>query len=150
MKNIGFNFTTNDFRYAVIEKDGVNLNLIEKNRIVYPKSMSISELTGWFETQINLLLNKHNPDKVGYKISLSLTSTKSIQNSIYPLGILNLSCHKKGIPIKHYTSQGINATKFGLKKKDSIYDYVDKNLGKYPPYWDKQTKDALLTAWFQL
>lgn len=150
MKNIGFNFTTNDFRYAVIEKNSEHLNLIEKGRIVYPKSMSISELTGWFETQINLLLNKHNPNKVGYKIPLSLTSTRSIQNSIFPLGILNLSCHKKGIPIQHYTSQGINATKFGLKKKDDVYKYVDDTIGTHPPYWDKQTKDALLTAWFLL
>lgn len=150
MKNIGFNFTTNDFRYAVIEKDAAGLNLIEKNKIVYPKTMTISELTGWFETQINLLIDKHNPDKVGYKISLALTATKPIQNSIYPLGILNLSCNKKGIPIMHFTGQGINATKFGLTKKDNVYEYVDNNIGTHPPYWDKQTKDALLTAWFQL
>ena len=150
MKNIGFNFTTNDFRYAVIEKFNDQLTLVEKNKIVYPKSMSISELTGWFETQIDLLLNKHNPDKVGYKISLALTATRPIQNSIYPLGILNLSCHKKNIPILHFTSQGINATKFGLTKKDNVFEYVDNIIGKHPPYWDKPTKSALLTAWFQL
>lgn len=150
MKNIGFNFTTNDFRYAVIEKTSIGLNLIEKNKIVYPKTMTIPELAGWFETQISLLIDKHNPDKVGYKIPLTLTATKQIQNSIYPLGILNLSCNKKNIPIMHFTSQGINATKFGLTKKDNVYEYVDNNIGKHPPYWDKPTKDALLTAWFQL
>ena len=100
--------------------------------------------------KLNLLIDKHYPDKVGYKISLALTATKQIQNSIYPLGILTLSCNKKGIPIMHFTSQGINATKFGLTKKDSVYDYVDNNIGSHPPYWDKPTKDALLTAWFQL
>ena len=55
MKNIGFNFTTNDFRYAVIENDVNGLNFIEKNKIVYPKTMTISELTGWFETQIKFI-----------------------------------------------------------------------------------------------
>lgn len=150
MINIGFNFTTNDFRYCVLEKDGENISLIEKNKIAYPKAIDIAAMSGWLETQICLLLDKHNPVHVGYKLPLTLSSTKPIQNSLFSLGILNLCCHKKNIQTNHFTSQGINATKFGFTKKDDVYKYVDDNIGKHPPYWDKATKDAALVAWFLL
>lgn len=150
MRTIGFNFTTNDFRYAVLEDNFRKPKIIEKNRIIYPKTLNISQLTGWFETQINLIIGKHQPNKIGYKISITLTAVNQIQNSIYPLGILCLSCNKKGIVPQHFTSGGLNATKFGLTRKDDVYAYIDSILGLNPPYWDKPTKDALLSAWFLL
>lgn len=150
MKNIGFNFTTNDFRYCVIENQDNQIELLEKDKITYPKTQSIADRAGWLETQICLLLDKHEPNNVGYKLPLVLKSTKHIQNSLFPLGILNLSCHNRNIATYHFTSQAINATKFGLTKKDDVYAYVDDNIGKHPPYWDKPTKDALLTGWFLL
>ena len=151
MINIGFNFTTNDFRYCVIERlESNEIKLREKQKISYPVALSVAERSGWLDTQISLLLDKHSPDKVGYKLPLVLNSTKPIQNSLYPLGILNLCCNNRNIPITHFTSQAINATKFGLTKKDNVYEYVDSILGKHPPHWDKATKDALLSAWFLL
>lgn len=150
MKNIGFNFTTNDFRYCVIEKNDDEISLIEKDKITYPKALNVVSMSGWLETQICLLLDKHLPENTGYKLPLVLKATKPIQNSLFPLGILNLCCHNRNIPTSHYTSQAINATKFGLTKQDDVYKYVDETLGKYPPYWDKATKDALLVAWFLL
>jgi Holliday junction resolvasome RuvABC endonuclease subunit len=148
--NIGFNFTTSDFRYCVLEKVGNDVTLLDKNKIGYPKALDVTNMSGWLETQIFLLLDKHSPNQVGYKLPLVLKSTKSIQNSLFPLGVLNLCCHKRNITASHFNSQGINATKFGLAKKDDVYKYVDDNLGKYPPYWDKPTKDAALVAWFLL
>ncbi len=150
MKNIGFNFTTNDFRYCVIEEVHSTLTLFEKDKILYPAGLDIVSLSGWLETQISLLLDKHTPEKVGYKLPLVLKSTKPIQHSLFSLGILNLCSHKRNIPTTHFTSQAINATKFGLTKKDDVYKHVDSIIGKHPPYWDKPTKDALLTAWFLL
>ena len=107
-------------------------------------------MSGWLETQICLLLDKHTPSQVGYKLPLSLKATKPIQNSLFPLGVLTLCCHKRDILTTHFTSQGINATKFGLTKKDDVYKYVDDHLGNHPPYWDKPTKDSALVAWFLL
>ncbi len=150
MKSIGFNFTTNDFRYGVIEKPSDGFTLLEKNKIEYPKALDVVSLSGWLETQICLLLDKHLPKHVGYKLPLVLKATKPIQNSLFPLGILNLCSHKRNIPTTHFTSQAINATKFGLTKKDDVYKYVDDILGTHPPYWDKPSKDAVLTAWFLL
>lgn len=150
VKSIGFNFTTNDFRYCVLEKNVSDVVFIEKDKISYPKALDVASTAGWLETQIFLLLDKHSPNTVGYKLPLTLNSTKPIQNSLFPLGILNLCCKKRNIKISHFTSQGINATKFGLTKKDNVYEYVDNHIGLHPPYWDKPTKDAALVAWFLL
>lgn len=150
MKNIGFNFTTNDFKYCVIEKENDEVSLLEKNKLIYPKNLDVTSLSNWFETQICLLLDKHKPAQVGYKLPITLKKVNHIQNSLFPLGILHLCCHKRSIPATHFTSQGINASKFGLKKTDDVYKYVDDKLGEYPPYWDKSMKDAALVAWFLL
>ena len=150
MINIGFNFATSDFRYAVLDGTFDDPNLLEKNKILYPEGMDIVAMTGWFETQIDLILDKYETSNVSYKIPLTLKATKHIQNSIFPLGILNLSCQKKNIPINFYTSQGINGSKFGLPKKTNVYNYTNEILGTHPPYWDNSTKNAVLIAWYNL
>lgn len=147
---VGFNFTKNDFRYCVL-KDTENIpSLIEKNKIIYPKNMNISSLMEWFETQIELIINKHEPDNIACKTSLNLNTIAQIQQSCYPQAILYLIAKKKDIEIQKYTPQGINATKFGKSKRENVYDFLDKTLGTHPPYWDKATKDAVLISWFNL
>ncbi|TAI49634.1 hypothetical protein [Flagellimonas allohymeniacidonis] len=149
MKVIGFNFTKNDFRFAVLENSSNPPVIIEKNKIVLP-NMETDELMEWFETQISLIIDKHKPDKISHKISSALSSLVQIKNSCYPQGILNLIAKKKGISINSYSPQGINATKFGQPKKTDVYEYIDPIIGVHKPYWDKATKDSVLIAWFNL
>lgn len=150
MKIIGFNFTKNDFRFCVIDGGTETPNIIEKNKIVYPNNMDTADLMEWFETQLSLIVDKHQPDQIAHKISLSLTTLDQVRTSCYPQAILNLISKKKNIPINSYSSQAINATKFGQTKKTDVFAYVDSVIGKHPPYWDKATKEALLVAWFNL
>ena len=82
--NIGFTFSTNDFRYGVVDGNKSSPILIDKNRIVYPRSMTIRQHSGWFETQINLLLDNYSPDNVAYKLPLTLSAIRPIQNSLFP------------------------------------------------------------------
>jgi Holliday junction resolvasome RuvABC endonuclease subunit len=150
MKAIGLNFTKNDFRFCVLEKGTTNPSLINKNKIVYPKSMNIPDLMQWFETNIDQIIDENKPDIIAVKVSHEVTKVEQIQRSVYPEAILYLIAKKRNININHYTSMGINATKFGQKREVEVYDYVDETLGKHPPYWDRPTKDALLVAWFSL
>jgi hypothetical protein len=149
MRALGVNFNQNDLRYVTLEKGSTEVSLISKDKLVYPK-LDVPSLMEWFETQLNLLIDEHEPVKVGYKISLNLGTIKQIQQSCYPQAILNLIGKKRALPIFHWSSQGINATKFGEPNSTDVYSYVDSKLGAHPPYWDKPTKDALLTAWFCL
>ncbi|WP_149243464.1 hypothetical protein [Dyadobacter sp. 32] len=150
MKIIGFNFTKNDFRFCVLDGLTNPPTIIEKNKIVYPNNMDTSELMEWFETQLSLIIDKHQPNQLSHKISLNLTTLDQIKTSCYPQGILNLLAKKKNTPISCFSSQAINATKFGQTKKTDVYAYMDKLIGTHPPYWDKSTKEAVLVAWFNL
>jgi hypothetical protein len=150
MKIIGFNFTMNDFRYCVLDGITNPPAIIEKNKIVYPNNMDTADLMEWFETQLSLIIDKHQPNKISHKISLTLTKLDQIRNSCYPQAILNLLAKKKSISINSYSSPAINATKFGQPKKTDVYGYIDGIIGANPPYWDKATKEAVLVAWFNL
>lgn len=150
MKIIGFNFTKNDFRFCALNGLVNPPQIIEKNKIVYPNNMSTAELMEWFETQLSLIIDKHQPDQVAHKISLTLTTLDQVRNSCYPQAILNLLAKKKNILVKSYSSQAINATKFGQTKKTDVFIYMDGIIGNHPPYWDKATKEAVLVAWFSL
>ena len=149
MKSVGFNFAKNEFSFAVLLKTANAPSIIEKNKIILPQ-LETDELMEWFETQISLIVDKHNPDIISHKISNTLSSLDQIRNSCYPQGILNLLAKKKGIRINSFSSQGINATKFGQPNKTDVYNYIDPIIGIHKPYWNKAMKDAVLVAWFNL
>lgn len=150
MKVIGFNFTKNDFRFCVLDGTTTPPEIIEKNKIIYPNNMNTADLMEWFETQLSLIIDKNNPNQISHKISLNLTTLDQIKTSCYPQAILNLIAKKKNIFTNNYSSQAINATKFGQPKKTDVFKYIDTIIGTHPPYWDKPTKEAVLVAWFNL
>lgn len=155
MRTIGFNFTKNDFRYSVLEGDIKNPGFISKGKTDYPQSMETPELMDRIETQLNEIIVKHKPNKVGYKIFLPFKGFQGldvpqITRTYYAQAILNLSCYKNGIVICPYPSQAINGTKLGLPKDADLSKHVDDKLGLHKPHWDKPTKDAVLVAWFLL
>lgn len=147
---IGFNFTKNDFRFCVLDGLTKPPTIVEKNKIVYPNNMETADLMEWFETQLSLIVDKQQPNLISYKISLNIKTLDQIKASCYPQAILNLIAKKRNISINSYSSQAINATKFGQPKKTDVFSYIDPIIGTHPPYWDKQTKEAVLVAWFNL
>tara|TARA_R110001583_G_scaffold154890_1_gene306564 strand:- start:464 stop:781 length:318 start_codon:yes stop_codon:yes gene_type:complete len=94
MKALGFNFAKNEFNFAVLEKTANEPTIIEKNKIVLP-NLETDELMEWFETQISLIIDKHNPDVISHKISITISSLAQIKSSCYPQRILNLIAKKK-------------------------------------------------------
>ena len=150
MKTIGINFTKNDFRFCILDGQTMPPTIVEKNKIGYPNNMDTADLMEWFETQLSLIIDKHQPDKVSHKISTNIATLDQIKQSCYPQVILNLLCKKKNKPINCYSSQAINTTKFGQPKKTHAFAYIDPIIGTHPPYWDKATKEAVLVAWFNL
>ncbi len=150
MKILGFNFTKNDFRFAILDGQTTPPVIIEKNKIVYPNNMETADLMEWFETQLSLIIDKHQPNHISYKISLNIKTLDQIKSSCYPQAILNLIAKKKNTQITSYSTPAINATKFGQPMKTDVFAYVDSIIGTHPPYWDKPTKEAVLVAWFNL
>lgn len=146
MKCMGFVFSTNDFRYVVIE-GSLNLPVfIEKQKITYPQSNNVSEHCVWLETQLNLLLSKHSPDIVGHKATINLKKFNQMQGTYYSESILYLICGKLNIPVEHFFKQSIVPKKFDLPKDSDLNDFLDTKIGQHPPHWDETTRTAALIA----
>lgn len=149
MKTLGFNFTKNDFRYCGLSDESEPPLILEKGKIILP-DYSISDLMEWFESELALIIDRVQPNIISHKISIHLSTISQIQQSCYPQAILNLIAKKKGIEINSFSSQAINATRFGQPRKTDVYKYIDSIIGVQKPYWDNATKDAVLVAWFNL
>ncbi len=103
----------------------------------------------WFDTQFRSLLDQHKPDKIAYRLTLD-PKKDQLFTSEFPLGILNLHAHQRGLPIAGYTPRAFVGSKLGLKKGADLSLHCDDVFGEHPPYWDNNQKYAILVAWFEL
>ena len=146
MITIGLNLEKNSFRYTVLNGSRKSPKLKGKEKVTINAAISISQLMDWYETTFKMLIDKHNPETVGLKLSLE-GKRKQIAYWYYPYGILHLICHRKGLNVEEFTTQNFTPSKFGLPKGTDLYEYIDDNIGEFPPYWDKGQKYSVLAAW---
>lgn len=149
MKVLGINILSGKIHYCVLEGSKASPSLVEKDRIVTISSAQVPALMDWFETTIENLINRINPDKIAYRQSLNLNKAQQY-NISYPHGILNLLAFKKNIDIKSWVPQNFVASKLGLPKGSNLLEICDQQFGKNPPYWDSGMKNSVLSAWMAL
>ena len=150
MTTIAFTFSTNDFEYVVLTGTKLNPVLDSKGKILLPMNHDIPQTVGWFETQLELLLNNIQPDKVSYRLTIMKVTNNYVSNVFYGQAILNLLCNKKGIQISHTSPSSITATKFNQPKGTNLSIYIENLVGKQPTPWDKGIKDTALIALINL
>lgn len=121
-----------------------------KDKIALPANFDIPQTVAWFNTQLDLILNNVNPDKVSYKLTINNVSNSYVSNVYYGQAILNLLCHQKGIQIGHASPSSIVTIKFNQPKGSDLHAYLTDQIGSHPPYWDKAMKDTALIALLQL
>lgn len=121
-----------------------------KDKIALPTNFDIPQTVDWFNTQLNLILNNLNPDKVSYKLTINNVSNNYVSNVYYGQAILNLLCYQKGIQIGHTSPSSIVASKFNQPKGFDLHAYLTGQIGNHPPYWDKAMKDTALITLLQL
>ena len=149
MSVLGIHALSGQFRYAVLDGTKANPTLVEKGRLVTPAEDDVPVLMDWYETQLRLLITNHQPETISYRLTLD-PKKKQLITSIFPFGILNLIAHREGITIAFHTAQAFTATRLGLARGIDIYAECDHQFGSHPPYWDKNQKNAVLAAWFEL
>jgi|GEM_PF-1460969 len=147
---IAFIFTSNDIYYVALTGTKSQPIFHSKNKIALPANYDIPQTVAWFETQLDIILNTLNPDRVSYKLTISNVSNNYVSNVYYGQAILNLLCYKKGIQIGHISPASIVASKFNLPRGSDLYVYLNNLIGSHPPYWDKTMKDTALIAIIQL
>jgi hypothetical protein len=146
MTTIAFTFSTNDFEYIVLTGTKLNPVLHLKGKVVLPANHNIPETVAWFETELELLLNNIQPDKVNYRLTVVKVTNNYVSNVFYGQAILNLLCHKKSIEISHISPASITVTKFNQPKETDLHIYIDNLLGNQPAPWNKGIKTTALMA----
>jgi len=147
---IAFTFSTNDFEYVVLTGTKANPALHSKGKILLPANHDIPQTVAWFETELELLLNSIQPDKVSYRLTVMKVTNNYVSNVFYGQAILNLQCHKKGIQISHTSPSSITASKFNQPKGTNLSAYIEGLLGKQSAPWDKGIKDTALISLINL
>lgn len=145
-KTIGFTFSVNGLHYVALEGSKNTPSFVTKNKIPLPPNLSVAELTEWYQTQIDLILNAEQPDEVNYKLSINNVTFDMVQKVYYGQGILNLACKKKSIPVEYISGNSLTPNKFGLAKGADLHAFIDNKIGTHPPHWDKTMKDTALIA----
>lgn len=150
MTSIAFTFSTTDFEYVVLTGTKTKPTLHAKGKILLPANHDIPQTVAWFETQLDLLLNSYNLDKVSYRLTIMKVTNNYVSNVFYGQAILNLLCAKKSILITHTSPASITASKFNQPKGTNLTIYVESLLGKQSSPWDKGIKDTALIALINL
>ena len=143
---LAFTFTTKHIYYVAISGAENAQVFYKKERIALPVNHEIPDMVGWFETQLESIIQTLMPNIISYKLTINNVSNNYVSNVYYGQAILNLLCHKKGICIKHISPTSIVASKFNKPKGTDLHKYLDELIGIHPPYWDKTMKDTALIA----
>lgn len=114
MPKLAFTFSSTGLYYVHLTGTKANPTLGSKAKITLPANYTVSQTVAWFETQLELLLNNINPSTVSYKLTINNVTNSMVQNCYYGQAVLNLLCHKRGIPIAHTSPSSIVVSKFGL------------------------------------
>lgn len=146
MITIAFTFTSKDIDYVVLTGTRLIPSLKSKGKILLPTNYDIPQTVVWFETELELLINNIQPNKVVYKLTINNVKNIYVSNVYYGQGILNLICGKKGISISHISPVSIKPSKFNQPKEIKLHDYLESLIGKHSSPWDKGIKDTSLIA----
>ena len=149
MKVLGIHIATEQLRYSVVEGSQATPTLVAKDKLRTTDPADATSLMDWYETQFNLILDEHSPDHIAYRLTLSPKKAQLVTSS-FPLGILHLLAHRRGIPTSSYVSGNFVASKLSLPKGTDLYTHCDRVFGTNPPHWDKNQKYSVLVAWFEL
>lgn len=144
---IGFRVSTQEIRFALLEKEGneiVFINRENENRLKYPATInSIEDKLLWVKSEIDRILRiNDNISKIIIKTNeFAGTENLSKRETAYVDAIILLCAKEHNIPVeKKLNSQiGSSATK--------AKEYAEKRVGKTDKYWNNTMADAILAAY---
>lgn len=148
-KSLGFCFEQDGIKYCCLEGTKESPILVKYDKASFPNINEKSDLTNWAESYIRQIINEHNPDTIGAKLSLK-AEKNNIASWYYPMAMLHYVLYSQNKTATEFVSQNFTATKFGMSKSVNIYEEIDNIFGTQSPKLDKNYKYALLSAWMVL
>lgn len=144
---IGFRSNPKMVRFALVDWDGTNATLVNKNdetRLVYPKGMDqIEDRLSWLSDELDIVFrNNLNIKKALIKTSeYGRSESKSGRSTAYADAVIFMACKKANVPVDGKTYASLSV------KSANVVAYAASNVGSTPRYWDKQMADAVVAAW---
>ena len=149
MKVLGFDLRKGEIRYSLLTGTKPDPILLEKERHSVLVANSTPKLLDWFETTFESILERTQPDKIAYRLSLE-PKRAQMEYLIFPYALLNLIAYRQNKDVYEYISQNFTPSKFGLAKGVDVYSHCTDVFGDRPPHWDKNQKYSVLAAWLTL
>lgn len=146
MKVLGIRNSNAGIRYCIIEGD-INgckcLNLNNDNRILLPKGCNDIEFVKWYKSEIDLLIDKIQPDFIAVKHNENTRSDKysSLKIVMFMDSIVTLEAAEKNVPFASY-----NYKQIGTNSSNVLND-AEQHFGKSDNYWKKEFADSLMVAY---
>ena len=148
MKVLGLRASTQEIRYAILEKDAQNskitfVNQHSENRLKYPQIYTkLADRLLWVKDEIDRILRNHTDiRKIIVKTNEFVGSeNKSKRETSYVDAIFLLCAAEHGIPIERKLYSQIGAS--SKKAQESSESLV----GRTASQWNKTIADAILAA----
>ena len=96
------------------------------------------------------LLAKHNPDRVGYRVSKNASKIDQFAYLYFPYGILNRICHEQGKPTKEFNISSFTSKLLGFPKAEKSMSACNRIFGSPTPHWDDSQRYSAMSAWGSL
>lgn len=146
LTTMGINISTSEIKCVILDGTVAQPEFVAFERVMVPER-NPAETAVWMDTQLSLFLARHQPAKVGYRITLPQNSLKMVQVTGCGQAILNLLCGRAGIPIQHFVPNSLTPARLGMARGTDLHEVVDRVLGLHPPHWDARSKDCAVIAW---
>ncbi|TCB60325.1 hypothetical protein [Acinetobacter terrae] len=147
MKVIGFRSGSKSIRFAILEKNGENISLInsdKENELKIPITIKSEEdQIDWVYCEIERILRQNsNTDKIVVKMAeftRSDTKVKRLISYFDAVILLNAKKANKEVTTKLYSQIGI--------KRMDVKEKSEAICGKTKQKWDEQIADAIYVAY---
>ena len=140
MRCLGLVIKKNEIWYSVVEGEKMESAVLHETGKQNYRTTSQTLMLDFSNIFLELI-TKYNPHKVVYKLSLDI-KMEQIPYLHYSLGILELLCTQKGIPVRGRSSKWISAG-----KKIKIVKCEDFFASKK---FKPDEKAATIIAWYEL
>jgi Holliday junction resolvasome RuvABC endonuclease subunit len=148
MSALGFNIKKGELWFCVLTGSRSKPVYVQHDRHRFDATQSRSSLAHFFKQTFNEIVDRTNPSKMAYRLSLDANSADQVAYLCFPFGILNLIAHERGNKIAEFTSQSF--TKKALDFPGDKLDACDARIANPPGKWDRDAKLAAMAAWMTL
>lgn len=141
MRILGLVLRKGNLFYAVLEGETRHrARIVKVNRAAAKRTTTPSILMDWYDHAFRDLIDHYRPDIVVHETADEL-SAQEAPFEIFPLGVLNLMCHRRQVMCKSRAGDYITSVR---KRRCKEYFY-DMELQLFDP-----ELDAVILAWHEM